>query len=147
LWTSSSLWMLNFPNYWNLDMDNIWPTSRTYSNTTDPLKVTYVLLPKIILGSTSLPHAPTNTSIIYIPANMTKHSIINTIHNHPTTWYYALYHANMHDIHHPDNTIPSCLLPRTCYALICICLARLRPNILCTHPNASPPFYPNNISS
>lgn len=24
LWTSSSLWMLNFPNYWNLDMDNIY---------------------------------------------------------------------------------------------------------------------------
>jgi len=65
---------------------------------------------------------------------------------HPTTRCYTLINAGKFKDRTPDNTIPSWLLPCTCYLPRCKCPARLRPDILCilgTTPTAQPPFSPN----
>jgi hypothetical protein len=63
--------------------------------------------------------------------NKAIHALAKTLLAHPTTYCFTLINAGNIKDHKLDNTIPSWLLPCTCYLSRCKCLARLTPNILC----------------
>jgi hypothetical protein len=63
--------------------------------------------------------------------NKAIYTLANTILAHPITWCFTLINAGKFKARTPENTIPSWLLPCTCYLSRCICPARLRPDTLC----------------
>ena len=78
--------------------------------------------------------------------NKDAHAKANTLLAHPTTRYFTLINAGKLNKQTPDNTIPSCLLPCSCYLPRCKCPTQLHPDILCTlgaTPMAKPSFSPN----
>ena len=71
---------------------------------------------------------------------------VATIVAYLPTRCYSLYHACIHGICLPYNVAPSWLLPCSCYANKCICLAQIRHGIifvLGTSPADIPPFLPS----
>lgn len=66
------------------------------------------------------PSAPTNIAKMFICLPLPSCHTLSPPH-------YTLIHACVHNNHHPENTIPSCLLPCTCFLPSCKCLTHLRP--------------------
>ena len=63
--------------------------------------------------------------------NKAVHLIIQTLQANKNTRYYTLTNACINNNKSPDQTIPQWLLRCTCLQPPCLCLAKLRPDILC----------------
>lgn len=66
---------------------------------------------------------------------------------HPSTKNCTLIHTSRTNNRPPNNTLPSWLIPSSCYLLKCKCLTCLFPNIPCikgTTPHDTHPFQPSS---
>lgn len=92
----------------------------------------------------------TNTRINNLCTNRHNdalHAIAQTLLAHPTTRYFIFINAGKIKDKPPNNTIPTRLLPCSCYLPTCKCLATLRPYILCllgTTTTHKSPFLPHS---
>ena len=60
------------------------------------------------------------------------HVFAATLLSHPLTWHFTLNRAKIQNNQTLDYTLPSWLLPCSCFLSRCKCLPRLRPDIHCT---------------